>query len=232
MMLAGKAALGGCGVPLPPWVNPSPSGRAQWAGWEMLPAYGRCPAGQVPPGQHPQPGQGWRMLWPRRGHPHSPQPDLEVLLCRAAGLPEQQGGSTGGRPLHKHGAHRTAAAPEKPSSHARIYRKSLHESINSSPTDAAGNASPVRGELREMELTPTPAPSPPRRVPPVRLLSTQQLCSTLEEPLPWPEASPACLCLLCLPAEPGSRTHGDPSSKLGARASLLRFWDWERGWGG
>lgn len=154
-----------------------------------------------------------------RGQSHSPRADLEVSLCRAAGLPQQHWRET----LDKHGAHPTVAAQEKPSSHPSIYRKSLHQSINSSPTDAARNASPVWGELWEMELTATPA------LPPVRLLSTQQVCRTLEEPLPWSQASPAHLCP---PAKPGSRTHRDPSSEPGARALLLRFWDWERGWGG
>lgn len=110
---------------------------------------------QVPPGQHPQPGQGCRMLWPYRGHPHSPQADLEVFLCRAAGLPEQHWRET----LDKHGAHPTAAALENPSSHACNYRDSLHQSLDISPTDAAASA--VRGELWEMEFTPIPAPSHP-----------------------------------------------------------------------
>lgn len=91
-----------------------------------------------------------------RGQSHSPWADLEVSLCRAAGLPQQHWRET----LDKHGAHPTVAAQEKPSSHPSIYRKSLHQSINSSPTDAAHNASPVWGELWEMELTPTPALSP------------------------------------------------------------------------
>lgn len=191
----------------------------------MLPAYSRCPAGQVPPGQHPQPGQGWRMLWPRRGHPHSPSQTSRCSSAELQGCPEA---ALEGDPVQTRcPSHRGSSG--KPSSHAPIYRKSLHHSINSSPTGAAGNTSPVWGKLQKMELTPAPAPSPPHHLPPVQLSSTQQLCSTLEEPLPWPEASPA---RLCLPAEPGSRTHRDPSSELGARASLLRFWDWERGWGG
>lgn len=188
---------------------------------------GRCPAGQVRPGQHPQPGQGWRMLQPHRGHPHSPRADLEVLLCRAAGLPEQHWRES----LDKHGAHPTAAAPEKPSSHARIYRKSLHESINSSPTDAAGNTSPVWGELREMELTPAPAPSPAHPT-----VSLQCSCGAPSSfAAPWRSHChgqrlllPTSACSACQ----GAQLTGDPSSELGARASLLRFWDWERGWGG
>lgn len=141
-----------------------------------------------------------------QGTPTQPRPELQVFLCRAAGLPEQHWRET----LDKHGAHPAVAALEKPSSRAHIYGKSLHQSINSSPTDAAGNASPMVGELWEMELTPTPAPCPPHCLPPVSLSSTQQLCRTLEEPLPRPEASSAHLCLLCLPAEPGSRAHRAP----------------------
>lgn len=101
----------------------------------------RCPAAQVPLGQLPQPRQGWRMLWHCRGDPHSPWTNLEVFLCRAAGLPEPCWRET----LNKHSAHPTAAALEKPSSHTGIYRKFLHQSINSSPTSAAGNISPMLG---------------------------------------------------------------------------------------
>lgn len=206
--------------PSPPWMNPSPSKRAQWESWEMLPACGRCPARQVPPGQHQQ---GWRMLWPRRGHPHSPWADLEVLLCRAAGLPEQHWRET----LDKHSAHPTVAALENPSSHARICRKSLHQSLNSSPTDATSNTSPMWGELWEMELTPTPSPTTP--------LSPSS--EAVEHPAALQDPGGAIAIARGFPcppqpAEPGSRTHRDPSSELGARASLLRFWDWERGWAG
>lgn len=153
----------------------------------------------------------------------------ELFLCRAAGLPEQHWRET----LDKHSAHPTAAALEKPSSHTHIYRKSLHQSINSSPTNAAGNTSPVWGELWEVELTPTPAPSPPHCLPPVRLSSTQQLCRTLEEPLPQPEASPAHLCLPSHGAEltvlliqTGSQSFAAEILGLGERMEWVRrLWE-------
>lgn len=92
-----------------------------------------------------------------QGTPTEPLADLEVFLCRAAGLLEQHWRET----LDKHGAHPTVAALENPSSHAHTYRKTLYQSLNSSPTDAASNTSPLWGEPWEMELTPTPSPSHP-----------------------------------------------------------------------
>lgn len=183
----------------------------------MLPACGRCPAGQVPPGQHPQPGQGWRMLWPCRGHPQSPCTDLEVFLCRAAGVLEQHWREI----LDKHGAHPTVAALENPSSHAHIYRKSLHPPILPATLHPCWGSS-GKWSYHQHHLPATPwSPS----------------SEAVEHPAALQDPGGAIAMtrgFSCppLPAEPGSRTHRDPSSKLGARASLLRFWDWERGWAG
>lgn len=83
-----------------------------------------------------------------------------------------------------------------------------------------------------MELTPTPARSPPQCLPPVQPSSTQQLCSTLEQRLPQPGALPAC------PLSRGAK----PFIRNGSRSFAAEIFGtgkedgqgeglWEKGWG-
>lgn len=130
-----ESTVGGLGDAACLWQVPSWSG----ASWAAPTARARLGDALAPQGTATQPP----------GRPRG----VPLQSCRAArAVLEGDPGQTRCPPR--------CSRSEKPSSHTRIYRKSLHQSINSSPTDAAGNTSPVWGELWEMELTPTAALSP------------------------------------------------------------------------
>lgn len=89
---AGRVATGGCGVPLPPGLNPSPAlgsekamaglGNAACPSWVPV----RSGTSRVlrPPQQHPQPGQGWRMLRPHGGVGDTHAAPGQTLKCSFA----------------------------------------------------------------------------------------------------------------------------------------------------
>lgn len=152
---AGRVATGGCGVPLPPQLNPSPAlgsekamaGLGNAAGPSWVPVWPGASRVLQPPQQHPQPGQGWRMLRPHGGvgDTHAaPGRTSKRSFAKVGGCPRsaclhplpapaactrptsRQGGGTEGRPCTN-----TAPMPHRrlwksPPPAPRIYRKSLH----------------------------------------------------------------------------------------------------------